>query len=64
MIEEARRPKARLGDAIASLAAISVALVFVFPIYWSFSQSLRNPLDTFTVAGSTTGSISSALQRQ
>jgi multiple sugar transport system permease protein len=51
MIEEARRPKARLGDAIASLAAISVALVFVFPIYWSFSQSLRNPLDTFTVAG-------------
>ena len=28
-----------------------MALLFVFPIYWAFSQSLRNPLDTFTVAG-------------
>ena len=36
---------------IASLVAICVALLFVFPIYWAFSQSLRNPLDTFTVAG-------------
>jgi multiple sugar transport system permease protein len=40
-----------LGDAIASLAAICITLVFLFPIYWAFSQSLRNPLDTFTVAG-------------
>jgi multiple sugar transport system permease protein len=40
-----------LGDAIASLIAICIALLFVFPIYWAFSQSLRNPLDTFTVAG-------------
>jgi multiple sugar transport system permease protein len=30
---------------------VCIALVFVFPIYWAFSQSLRNPLDTFTVAG-------------
>jgi multiple sugar transport system permease protein len=45
------RGKTGLGDAIASLFAVCVALVFVFPIYWAFSQSLRNPLDTFTVAG-------------
>jgi multiple sugar transport system permease protein len=40
-----------LGDALVSLAAIAIALIFLFPIYWAFSQSLRNPLDTFTVAG-------------
>jgi multiple sugar transport system permease protein len=43
--------KTGIGDAIASLIAVSVTLLFVFPIYWAFSQSLRNPLDTFTVAG-------------
>ena len=40
-----------LQYSIASLAAVVVAMIFLFPIYWSFSQSLRNPLDTFTVAG-------------
>src|SRR5688572_21703978 len=40
-----------LGDALLSLLAVCVALLFVFPIYWALSQSLRNPLDTFTVAG-------------
>jgi multiple sugar transport system permease protein len=49
--EKMPRGKAGLGDAIASLIAVCIALIFVFPIYWSFSQSLRNPLDTFTVAG-------------
>src|SRR4029078_1016082 len=43
--------RSSLSDAIFSLLAICFAIVFVFPIYWSFSQSLRNPLDTFTVAG-------------
>jgi multiple sugar transport system permease protein len=51
MIEKATRMKPGLGDAMASLIAVSVTLLFVFPIYWAFSQSLRNPLDTFTVAG-------------
>ena len=37
--------------AIGSVVAIVVALIFFFPIYWSLSTSLRNPLDTFTVAG-------------
>jgi multiple sugar transport system permease protein len=49
---EPRRPLATtLADALASLVAVCVAILFVFPIYWAFSQSLRNPLDTFTVAG-------------
>lgn len=49
---ERRRPlTASFADGIAFLAAVTVALAFVFPIYWAFSQSLRNPIDTFTVAG-------------
>ncbi len=40
-----------LRYSIYSLLAICVTAAFLFPIYWSFSQSLRNPLDTFTVAG-------------
>jgi multiple sugar transport system permease protein len=51
MREKAARQKMQLGDAVVSLIAVSIALLFVFPIYWAFSQSLRNPLDTFTVAG-------------
>lgn len=43
--------RSSLSDALFSLLAICVALLFFFPIYWAFSQSLRNPLDTFTVAG-------------
>jgi multiple sugar transport system permease protein len=39
------------GEVAASLIAVTVALVFAFPIYWAFSQSLRNPIDTYTVAG-------------
>lgn len=50
MIEAAKKNDG-LGGAFSSLAAVIVALFFVFPIYWAFSQSLRNPLDTFTVAG-------------
>ncbi len=37
--------------AIYSLIAVVVAMVFVFPLYWALSTSLRNPIDTFTVAG-------------
>ena len=39
------------GEVAASLIAVTVALIFAFPIYWAFSQSLRNPIDTYTVAG-------------
>ncbi len=51
MAEQRRPLGSTLVDAAASLAAVCIALLFVFPIYWAFSQSLRNPLDTFTVAG-------------
>jgi multiple sugar transport system permease protein len=51
MTEGAPRGKTGLGESIASVFAVAVALLFVFPIYWAFSQSLRNPVDTFTVAG-------------
>jgi multiple sugar transport system permease protein len=51
MAEPRRTLGSTLVDSAASLVAICVALLFVFPIYWAFSQSLRNPLDTFTVAG-------------
>jgi multiple sugar transport system permease protein len=51
MGEQKRTLGSTLLDSVASLVAICIALLFLFPIYWAFSQSLRNPLDTFTVAG-------------
>jgi len=43
--------RAPLSHAFFSLLAVVVALIFVFPLYWGLSTSLRNPLDTFTVSG-------------
>ncbi len=51
MADRTARRKGGLGDAVASVFAVSAALLFFFPIYWALSQSLRNPIDTFTVAG-------------
>lgn len=51
MAEPRRQFATTLVDSLASLAAVCIALLCIFPIYWAFSQSLRNPLDTFTVAG-------------
>ena len=49
---ESRRDAANsLRYAIFSLIAVVVALIFLFPLYWAASTSLRNPIDTFTVAG-------------
>jgi multiple sugar transport system permease protein len=45
------RGRAPLSHAFFSLLAVVVAMIFVFPIYWGLSTSLRNPLDTFTVSG-------------
>ena len=42
---------ARLRYAVWSVVAIVIAMIFLFPLYWAFSTSLRNPIDTFTVAG-------------
>ena len=49
-----RRPhrrRATIGDALASVVAIVVTLIFFFPIYWAISNSLRRPAETFTVTG-------------
>jgi len=43
--------RATIGDALASVVAIVVALIFFFPIYWAISNSLRKPAETFTVTG-------------
>jgi multiple sugar transport system permease protein len=40
-----------LRYAIYSLLAIVIAMIFLFPLYWAVSTSLRNPVDTFTVTG-------------
>lgn len=41
----------QLRYALFSLLAIVVALIFLFPLYWGLSTSLRTPLETFTIAG-------------
>lgn len=51
MADRAPGTKSSWGELVGSLIAVTVALLFAFPIYWAFSQSLRNPIDTYTVAG-------------
>ena len=46
-----RRKRASIADALYSLVALFIALLFFFPIYWAISNSLRTPAETFTVAG-------------
>ena len=41
----------QLRYALYSLLAIVAAMVFLFPLYWGLSTSLRTPLETFTIAG-------------
>ena len=40
-----------LLTSIYTLIALAVAMIFFFPLWWSFSNSLRDPLDTFVVSG-------------
>ena len=40
-----------LVDSLCWILAIVATLIFIFPLYWAVSTSLRNPADTFTVAG-------------
>lgn len=40
-----------MADSLWSLVAIAATVVFFFPLYWAISTALRNPADTFTVAG-------------
>ncbi|MEZ5823314.1 MAG: carbohydrate ABC transporter permease [Geminicoccaceae bacterium] len=48
---EVRKSRGGLQYGIYSLAGVIAAFVFLFPLYWAVSTSLRNPIDTFTVAG-------------
>ncbi|HMR32456.1 MAG TPA: carbohydrate ABC transporter permease [Geminicoccaceae bacterium] len=34
-----------------TILAVAFTLLFFFPLYWAISTALRNPADTFTVAG-------------
>jgi len=43
--------RAGIANILWSLLAIAITLVFIFPLYWAVSTALRNPVDTFTVAG-------------
>lgn len=45
------RRNSGLRDGFLSLLAVVLAMAFFFPIYWAFSTSLRNPIETFTVSG-------------
>jgi multiple sugar transport system permease protein len=40
-----------LVDSLCWILAVVATLIFIFPLYWAVSTSLRNPADTFTVAG-------------
>lgn len=44
-------PRTPLVDTLCWLLAIAATLIFIFPLYWAVSTALRNPADTFTVAG-------------
>ena len=52
-MREARHTGVRnpLADSLCWVLAIAATLVFIFPLYWAVSTALRNPADTFTVAG-------------
>ena len=45
------RSRLSLRYSVYSLIGVVAALIFLFPLYWAVSTSLRNPIDTFTVAG-------------
>jgi multiple sugar transport system permease protein len=51
MVDRRHAGQSSLVDAFLSLVAVVIALIFVFPFFWSLSESLRSPLDTFTVKG-------------
>ncbi|MEQ8968597.1 MAG: carbohydrate ABC transporter permease [Azospirillaceae bacterium] len=45
------RIRRRVRHVVNSAIAFFVTAIFFFPIYWALSTSLRNPKQTFTVAG-------------
>ena len=48
---ESRPSRWSFDTALWTVVAVLFTLLFFFPLYWAISTSLRNPADTFTVAG-------------
>lgn len=38
-------------DRLLAVLAVLVTIIFILPLYWAVSTSLRSPLETFTVSG-------------
>ena len=51
MSDAADRRRHSVSDALWSLLALVIAMIFFFPLYWAISTGLRRPAETFTVAG-------------
>ena len=45
------RNQGSLLTSIYTLIALAITMIFFFPLWWSFSNSLRIPKETFTVTG-------------
>ena len=45
------RNQGTLLTSIYTILALAITMIFFFPLWWSFSNSLRVPLDTFVVSG-------------
>ena len=48
---ESRPSRWSFDTILWTIVAVVFTLLFFFPLYWAISTSLRNPADTFTVAG-------------
>ena len=45
------RNQGSLLTSIYTILALGITMIFFFPFWWSISNSLRNPIDTFTTTG-------------
>jgi multiple sugar transport system permease protein len=45
------RNQGSLLTSIYTILALGITVIFFFPFWWSISNSLRNPIDTFTTTG-------------
>ena len=45
------RNQGNLLTSMYTILALAITMIFFFPFWWSISNSLRNPIDTFTTTG-------------
>lgn len=50
LVEAGTKPTS-MRITIYTLLAVAITMIFFFPLYWAVSNSLRQPAETFTVAG-------------